>query len=150
MDITFEPWHLWTIVSVCLFIGEVFLPGFLLASLAIGALLGAAGHQFGGSVGWGMSGFALGAGVSLVLIRPYFAKILGPEQSSRFGADSMLGDEITVTDAGDVGGALKARYRDTTWSLRCEDELFEGDRVRITAVDGTTLVVRRGGAVPDT
>lgn len=143
MEIGLEPWHIWTIIALCLFIGEVFLPGFILASLAVGALVGAVSHQVTDELGWGIGGFAVGAGISLVLIRPYFASALGPEENSRFGADGMVGDVITVTDAGDVGGTLKARYRDTLWSLQCSDELFEGDKVEITAVQGGTLVVKR-------
>ncbi len=143
MEIGLEPWHIWTIVAMCLFIGEVFLPGFILASLAVGCLVGAVSHQFTDELGWGIGGFAIGAGISLVLIRPYVASALGPEEESRFGADGMVGDVITVTDAGDVGGTLKARYRDTLWSLQCSDELFEGDQVEITAVQGGTLVVKR-------
>jgi membrane protein implicated in regulation of membrane protease activity len=143
MDIGFEPWHVWTIAAVCLFIGEVFLPGFILASLAIGCLTGAVGHQLTDDLGWGIGGFAAGAGISLVLIRPYLARALGPEESARFGADAMIGDLITITDAGDVGGSLKARYRDTLWSLECDEELFEGDRAEIIEVSGSTLVVKR-------
>lgn len=143
MDIGLEPWHIWTIIALCLFIGEVFLPGFILASLAIGCLVGAATHQFTDELGWGIGGFAVGAGVSLVLIRPYFSTALGPEEQARFGAEGMVGDIIIVTDAGDVGGSLRARYRDTSWSLQCNEELFEGDRVEITAVQGGTLVVKR-------
>jgi membrane protein implicated in regulation of membrane protease activity len=143
MDIGLEPWHVWTIVAVCLFIGEVFLPGFILASLAVGCLVAAATHQFTDELGWGIGGFAAGAGISLVLVRPYFSKALGPEENVRFGAEAMVGDVITVTDAGDVGGALKARYRDTVWSLQCGDELFEGDRVVIVGVQGGTLLVKR-------
>ena len=146
MDIGLEPWHLWTIAAVCLFIAEAFLPGFILASLGIGCLAAAASHQFTDDLGWGIGGFAAGAGVSLALIRPYFARALGPEQSARFGAEGMIGDTITITDAGDVGGSLKARYRDTLWSLECSDELFEGDRAEITDVRGSTLVVKRVSA----
>jgi membrane protein implicated in regulation of membrane protease activity len=112
MNIGLEPWHVWTIIALCLFIGEVFVPGFLLASLAIGAMAGGVAHQFMGDLGWGIGGFAVGAGISLLLIRPYVAKMLGPEESARFGADNMVGDVITVTDANDVGGTIKARYRD--------------------------------------
>ncbi|MEE4202551.1 MAG: NfeD family protein [Halieaceae bacterium] len=142
MNIHLEPWHIWTIIAVCVFIGEVFLPGFILASLGVGCLTAAGAHQFTGDLGWGIAGFAFGAGVSLILIRPYFAKALGPEQESHFGAEGMLGDVLTVTDAGDIGGHLKGHYRDTVWSLRCEEEVFEGDRVQIIAVDGGVLVVK--------
>lgn len=141
METGLEPWHGWSILALCLFIAEVFLPGFILASLGVGCLAAAAAHQFSGDMSWGIAGFAAGAGVSLLLVRPYLARALGPEEHSRFGADAMIGDVVTVTDAEDVGGSLKARYRDTVWVLEASTELFEGDRVRITAVRSGTLVV---------
>ncbi|MEM0955133.1 MAG: NfeD family protein [Pseudomonadota bacterium] len=143
MNIGLEPWHVWTVVGVCLFIGEVFVPGFILASLGIGAFCGALLHQLTGDMGWGLGGFAAGSAVSLMLIRPYIARALGPEADTKFGADTMVGDTITISDAGDVGGSLKAQYRDTLWSLKTSDELFEGDRAKIIAVEGATLVVQR-------
>jgi len=142
MNIHLDPWHLWTITAVCLFIGEVFIPGFILASLGVGCLAAGAAHQFTGDLGWGIAGFAAGAGVSLLLIRPYLARALGPEEESHFGAEGMIGDVLTVTDASDVGGHLKGHYRDTVWSLKCDEEVFEGDRVQIVAVDGGVLVVK--------
>ena len=143
LDIGLQPWHIWAIIALCLFISEVFVPGFILARLGVGALVGGLAHQLTDDMGWGIGGFATGAGVSLALIRPYLARALSPRKSALFGADSMIGDVITVADAGDVGGKLKARYRDSLWSLRSSDDLFEGDRVVITAVDGATLIVQR-------
>lgn len=142
MNIGFEPWHFWIIAGVCLFIGEVFIPGFLLASLAVGCLAAGLAQYFLGDMVFAIGGFVIGAGVSLALIRPYFSKALGPEEESRFGADAMIGDVVVVSDAGDIGGSLKARYRDTVWSLRSDHDLFEGDEVEIIAVDGGTLVVK--------
>ncbi len=143
MEIGLEPWHVWVIVAVCLFIGEVFLPGFVLASLGVGALAAALVHQVTGDMGWGIGSFALGSGIGLLLIRPYFSKLLAPEEHSSFGAAGMVGDAITVCDASDVGGQLKARYRDSLWSLKSQDELLEGDQVVIINVDGATLVVKK-------
>ena len=143
MDIGLEPWHVWTVIAVCLFICEVFVPGFILASLGIGALCGALMHQLMGDMGWGLGGFAAGSAASLMLIRPYIASALGPEADTKFGADSMVGDVITITDASDVGGSLKAQYRDTVWSLKSSEELFEGDRAKIIGVEGATLIVQR-------
>lgn len=91
----------------------------------------------------GVGSFALGSGAALLLIRPYFSKLLAPEERSSFGAAGMVGDAITVSDASDVGGQLKARYRDSLWSLKSEDELFEGDQVVITDVEGATLIVKK-------
>lgn len=141
MNISFEPWHLWTIVGLSLFIGEVFLPGFVLASLGFGCLAAAGIHHVTGDMAFAIGGFVAGAGFALALVRPYLAKAFGPEQESSFGADGMLGDVIVVSDASDVGGSLKARYRDSLWSLRCDEDLFEGDRAEIVAVDGGILVV---------
>jgi len=141
MNITFEPWHLWTIGALCLLIGEVFLPGFLLASLGAGCLIAAGVHYLSGDMAYALGGFVLGAGVSLALVRPYFAIVFGPEEQSQFGPDAMIGDVVEVTDASDVGGSLKARYRDSSWSLRCDKDLFEGDKAKIVAVDGGVLVV---------
>ncbi len=142
MNVALEPWHLWIIAGLCLFIGEVFIPGFILASLAVGCLLGGGAHYLTDDLAFAIGGFILGAGASLALIRPYVAKALGPEEESRFGADAMIGDVVVVTDASDIGGSLKARYRDTVWSLHCEQDLFEGDRAEIVAVNGGTLVVK--------
>lgn len=142
MDVAFEPWHFWIIAGVCLFIGEVFIPGFLLASLAIGCFVASGVHYLGDSFAFAIGGFVAGAGASLALIRPYLANALGPEEESRFGADGMIGDVVVVIDGSDVGGSLKARYRDTLWSLRCEQDLFEGDEAEIIAVEGGTLVVK--------
>ncbi|MEM1402755.1 MAG: NfeD family protein [Pseudomonadota bacterium] len=142
MDTGFEPWHLWIIAGVCLFIGEVFISGFLLASLAVGCLVAGLVQYLTGDMAFAIGGFVVGAGASLALIRPYLAKALGPEEESRFGAAAMIGDVVTVSDAGDIGGTLKARYRDTVWSLRSDQDLFEGDEAEIIAVDGGTLVVK--------
>ncbi|MEE4277407.1 MAG: NfeD family protein [Halieaceae bacterium] len=142
MNIGLEAWHLWIIVGICLFIGEVFIPGFLLASLGAGSLAAGAIHYLSGDFAYAIGGFIAAAGAALALIRPYLARALGPEQESRFGADGMIGDVLTVTDASDVGGQLKGRYRDTVWNLRCDDDLFEGDKAEIIAVDSGTLIVK--------
>lgn len=142
MNISFEPWHVWTIAALCLFIGEVFAPGFLLASLGAGCLAGGAIHYLSGDMGAAIGGFVAGAGASLALIRPYFARALGPEEESSFGAEGMVGDIVLVTDGSDVGGKLKARYRDTLWTLQCEEDLLEGDRAEIVAVNGGILIVK--------
>lgn len=142
MNFDLDPWHLWTICAVVLLIGEVFVPGFILASLGLGAILAAITHQMSGEFGWGLAGFATGAAASLFLIRPFIARALGPEQQSRFGADGMVGDVIVISDADDIGGTAKAHYRDTTWSLRSDFALCEGDRVEIIGVDGGVLIVK--------
>lgn len=141
MDAMLQPWHLWIILGVCLFIGEVFVSSFLLAGLGFGCLMAGVVHWFAGDLTFAMAAFITWSITFLALIRPYLSKALGPEQVSYFGADGMIGDVVQVSDASDVGGQLKARYRDTTWTLRCDQDLFEGDKAQIIGVDGSILVV---------
>jgi membrane protein implicated in regulation of membrane protease activity len=139
----FEPWHIWLIIAVLFFVAEVFVPGFVLASLGIGALVAAGVHQYTADLNWGVGGWITGAFLSFLFLRPVVVKTLQDDTPSGFGAAGMVGSTLIVSDAEDVGGTLKARYRDSVWSLESEDDLVEGDRVTITNVHGTTLVVKK-------
>ena len=139
----FEPWHLWTIVAVVLFALEIFAPGFVLASMGVGALFAAAIHQYTGDLNWAVGGWILGAALSFVFMRPLLVKTMDADKPSGFGASGMVGDVVTVSDSGDVGGRLRANYRGSTWVLESEDDLMEGDRAVITDVRGTILVVTK-------
>ena len=55
MDMGLEPWHLWVSIALCLLIGEVFVSGFVLASLGLGALHGCTGPS-------AYRGYGLGCG----------------------------------------------------------------------------------------
>jgi membrane protein implicated in regulation of membrane protease activity len=139
----FEPWHIWLIAAVLFFVAEVFVPGFVLASLGIGAVIAAGVHQYTGDLNWGVGGWIVGAFLSFVFLRPVVVRTLVDDTPSGFGASGMIGNTVIVSDSEDVGGTLKARYRDSDWSLESEDDLIEGDTVTITNVRGTTLVVKK-------
>ena len=139
----FEPWHLWTIIAVVLFALEVFVPGFVLVSLGVGALFAAAIHQYTGDLAWAVGGWILGAALSFALIRPLLVKVMDADKPSGFGASGMIGDVVTVSDSEDVGGRLRATYRGSTWVLESEDDLMEGDRAVIAEVRGTILIVTK-------
>ena len=55
----------------------------------------------------------------------------------------MIGDVVIVSDSEDVGGNPKTRYRDSSWILESENDLIEGDRVKIVDVRGSTLIVKK-------
>jgi len=55
------------------------------------------------------------------------------------GRESLLGTEGTVLAVD--GGETWAQVEGERWRVRARDALAPGDRVRVTAVDGLTLVV---------
>lgn len=141
--IDFDPWHIWVIIALGCFIAEIFVPGFVIASIGVGALVGAAAHQYTGSLNWGIAGWIVGASISFIFIRPIIIKTISSDEPSGFGASGMLGDSVIVTDSEDVGGNPKARYRDSSWILESDDDLIEGDHVEIVGVRGSTLIVKK-------
>jgi membrane protein implicated in regulation of membrane protease activity len=141
--IDFDPWHIWVIIALACFIAEIFMPGFVLASIGVGALVAAATHQYSGDINWGIGGWIVGASIAFILIRPIVVKTISSDEPSGFGASGMIGDHVIVSDSEDVGGHPKARYRDSSWVLESENDLIEGDRVEIIDVRGSTLIVKK-------
>jgi membrane protein implicated in regulation of membrane protease activity len=142
-DIGLEAWHIWVILGILLFTAEIFVPGFVLASLGVGAFAGAAAHALSGELGWAIAGFIAGASLALVAIRPLVVRTFIDDAPSPFGAEGMKGLIVTITDADDVGGQLKTQFRDSTWAVVSDDDLLEGDRAEIIEVNGATLKVAR-------
>ena len=67
-------------------------------------------------------------------------------RSARVGAEALLGQEVVVRDTCDPLGRVSVRGE--LWRARCATRAKVGDKARIVAVDGLTLVVEpplRGG-----
>ncbi len=142
-SIALEAWHLWLIVGAILLTAEILVPGFVLAGLGFAAMCAAAVEYFTRDPGWALLGFIVGATVFFFAIRPIALRTFMDDTPSPFGVNAMIGQQVTVTDSPDVGGAMQAHFRDSTWQVESQDDLFEGDVAEIVAVDSTTLVVKR-------
>jgi membrane protein implicated in regulation of membrane protease activity len=59
----------------------------------------------------------------------------------RTGAEAMIGEEATVVSACRPLGEV--RVQGELWQARCDEGADPGDTVRIEAIEGLTLVVRR-------
>ncbi len=143
LDIGLEAWHIWVMVGILLFTAEIFVPGFVLASLGIGAFTGAGAQAVSGDLGWAIAGFIAGASIALMAVRPILVRTFMDDSPSPFGAEGMKGQLVTIIDAGDVGGQLKTQFRGSIWSIISDDDLLEGDHAEIIDVDGATLKVVR-------
>ncbi len=143
VDIGLETWHIWVVLGILLFIAEIFVPGFVLAGLGIGAFAGAAAHAVSNDLGWAIAGFIAGTSVALVAVRPLLVRTFMDDSPSPFGAEGMKGQIVTIIDADDVGGQLKTQFRGSIWAVVSDDELLEGDQAEITEVNGAALKVTR-------
>jgi len=143
LDIGLETWHIWVVLGILLFIAEIFVPGFVLAGLGIGAFAGAAAHAVSNDLGWAIAGFIAGTSVALVAVRPLLVRTFMDDSPSPFGTEGMKGQIVTIIDADDVGGQLKTQFRGSTWAVVSDDDLLEGDQAEITEVNGAVLKVTR-------
>lgn len=126
-----------------LFVGELFTPGVgVFATGGSIALLAGGLFLFEGTleVSPGVlipTTIVIGLGVVLAGRLAWRARRSRPVS----GAEAAVGRELTVTEAGEDGG--RGLLDGTSWQLRSDRgvRLREGRRVRVTAVEGVTLVV---------
>lgn len=144
----------WFFLAIVLFALETFIPGvhflwFGLAAAIVGALaMGAAPGGYAEAFSWPVQLvlFALIAVVTVFLVkrfaRPETAKSDEPGLNVR--GSEFIGRVVRVEDA-IVSGRGKVRAGDTIWQAQGEDAQ-KGASVRVTGVNGTSLVVERVGA----
>lgn len=145
------PWN-WVILAVALFVLETIIPGihflwFGLAAMLLGLALLAltqAAPDLAAAFGWQWQiiVFALLAVSTVFLVRRYAAD---PGVSDlphlNVRGSQYVGRVVTVAEA-IQNGRGKVRISDTLWQAQGEDAPV-GANVRITAVNGTVMVVAR-------
>jgi len=92
-----EHWHWWTLIALVLMIGEAFLPGLVLGSLAVGALAGGLSSAF--TDWWEIQFVAASVGtlVALVFLRPLAMKKWFSGESVATGIDALPGRRVRIT-----------------------------------------------------
>ncbi|MFE1602082.1 NfeD family protein [Methylobacterium sp. ID0610] len=127
----------WILFGLVLMVGELVLPGVFLVWLGLGALLtgvatGLAGAPWQAQV----LVFALLSGGTL-LVGHHLSRAR-PDALNRRGPD--LVGRVTALDAAIEGGIGRIRVDDSVWRVTGPD-LPAGARVRVTGLDGATLIV---------
>jgi membrane protein implicated in regulation of membrane protease activity len=138
-------WLFWFLLGVFLIAVEVTVAFTLYAgAVALGAFPAAIVAAVGGSLELQVAVFAVGAALSLLLIRPLARKHLVTPPAIRTGSDALVGALATVVDpVDDDSGQVKIRGGDL-WSARASKsgERFEkGAEVSVHAVRGVTVVI---------
>ncbi|MBK12738.1 MAG: hypothetical protein CL849_04335 [Crocinitomicaceae bacterium] len=154
-----EHWHLWTLVVLVLLIGEAFVPGLVLGSLAIGALAGGLTSLI--TEWWEYQFVAASAGalLSLVFLRPIAMRAWFSGDSVATGVDALPGRRVRVTEAfNPMSGRGRGRVDGDDWLLefskdwsghRNEGEvglndpanIAVGDLLEVVRVESNVLIV---------
>lgn len=136
-------WLVWLIIAGGLAGGEAVTGTFVLLMMSGGALGGAATAALGGP-------FLLQAFVSVLLtigllwlVRPVAVRHANPGPAAITGTEALVGREAVVT-AAVTRDSGRVRLNGSEWSARAIDpkqDLPEGTRVSVVAIDGATAVV---------
>jgi membrane protein implicated in regulation of membrane protease activity len=145
----YDPWHLWAAAALFLLIAEVFIPGLILACLAIGAIGGAIGDLLG--LGWeGQTLIAsLTSGLSLIFVRPFAMKKWFSGDGVKTGVDALIGRYAEVTtEVNNTTGFGRCKVDGDDWKMKLIDnqnstDVNLGARVEIVEVDSAILIVKQ-------
>ena len=150
----------WVVLALVMGLGEIFTAGFFLAPFAIGGVLAAAAAwlDLHGAVQWLL--FFGGTGASMLVLRRFMGRQDSPDDLP-VGAYRYVGMEARVIEDIDrVENTGRVRVLSDEWrAITDTGPVEEGSLVRVTAVQGTKLLVEftespppdyvRHGAAPD-
>ena len=140
------PWIIWLIVAVASFILEIFIPGFWVAILGIGALAAAPLAALGAGTTWQILVFAVVSIVSGIFFRPLALKYFFKSSEKReANTNAMIGKKAKVLSKITADEPGKAKIGSEVWTAIPENEeavFNEGETVEITAVDGAKIIVK--------
>ena len=140
------PWIIWLIVAVASFILEIFIPGFWVAILGIGALATVPLAALEVSTTWQILVFAVVSVIAGIFFRPLALKYFFKSSEKReANVNAMIGKKTKVVSKISSDEPGKAKIGSEVWTAIPENEsdtFEEGTMVEITAVDGAKIVVR--------
>jgi membrane protein implicated in regulation of membrane protease activity len=138
-----EIWWIWMIIAALFIVGEIFTQGFFLLWFGVGAAAAGVLALLGLGFGWQLAAFVVISGVLFIVSRR-FAERFSKKQPPGIGADRFIGLEgIVLEEIDNVKNSGRVRVQKDEW--RADSEKGEiipvGDRVKVTRMDGTHLVV---------
>ena len=132
---------------MALIILEIFVPGFVLACLGVGALAGGAAAALGWSVTVQLVVAAAASLLSFMFLRPVALKMSEAKDGATTGVDALLGRECRVTQPFDASTGLgRCKVDGDDWRAELADraqapEAGEHAAVWVVRVESNTLIV---------
>ena len=156
-----EHWHWWTLVVLVLLIGEAFVPGLVLGSLAVGALTGGLTSLITELWEYQLVAASAGALTSLVFLRPIAMRRWFSGDSIATGVDALPGRTVRVTEAfNSQSGRGRGRVDGDDWLLEFSKDwdgkrdegkvglnnaakIGVGDLLEVVRVESNVLIVKQ-------
>ncbi len=139
----------WVVLALVMGLGEIFTAGFFLLPFAIGGVLAAAAAwlDLHGAVQWLF--FFGGTGASMLVLRRFMGRQDSPDDLP-VGAYRYIGMEARVIEDIDlVENTGRVRVLSDEWrAVTDTGPVEEGSLVRVTAIQGTKLLVELTGSPP--
>jgi len=140
-----QPWLIWMIAAILLFILEIFTPGFLLACLGIGCLAGGGFALMGLGLSLQVIIFAVISQIVFFGIRPFILKrFYTASEGIKTNVDALVGKQGVVTEAINPAGNIgRIVVGGEDWRGVTEDNsaVDAGVSVKVIRVEGTKLIV---------
>ena len=154
-----EQWHWWTLAVLILLIGEAFVPGLVLGSLAVGAVAGGVASLITDWWEYQFVAASAGAVLSLLFLRPLAMRHWFSGDSVATGVDALPGRKVRITKTIDPAtGRGRGRVDGDDWliefpkdwpgrrdegqaSLNQVDQFSVGDQLEVLRVESNVLIV---------
>jgi membrane protein implicated in regulation of membrane protease activity len=140
----FEIWWIWMAMAALFIVGEIFTQGFFLFWFGIGAAVAGVLAILGLGVGWQLGAFVVVSGGLFVASRR-LAEKMSKKQPPGIGADRFIGLEgVVLEEIDNVKNTGRVRVQKDEWRADSEngETIPEGERIVVTRLDGTHLVVK--------
>jgi membrane protein implicated in regulation of membrane protease activity len=142
-----EPYQLLIALGFVFLVLEIFIPAFMVASIAVGFFMAALGSYLGGSVEWQIFLFSLGVLLTFFGIRPMMGKVgYGKGGEVKTNQDALLGRRGKVTERIDNSNNLgRVSLDGDVWRAQSSNNVLieVGDSVEVVSVESIVLSVKK-------
>ncbi|WP_260484166.1 NfeD family protein [Sphingomicrobium flavum] len=145
-----DPGIAWVVFGVLLLAAELMAPGVFLAFIGAAAVItGIFTWMFDLGLTFQLALFALYTAVAVYIGKKIYAQPVIDESDGTLNerAIQLVGKKVTALGTFDHGEG-RVRLGDSVWNARSDRAVVDGDRLEVTAVDGTCLIVDTPRALP--
>lgn len=143
---TFELWHIWILISMTLFILEIFIPSFIMFNFGLGAMVSSVMAGLDLSIEMQLIVFGIATLLSFFLIRPFMLKYgYRRSHNQKTNVEAIVGRIGTVSDSIDhEKGTGAVRIDGDVWTAYSSNREYiaKDTLVEIERVDSIILYVK--------
>lgn len=140
-----EPWQIWIVAAMALFIAELATPGFFTAAIGVGCLAAALTDWMGWGIEVQITALSTVTLVVFLTLRPLFLKYLDSESGIKTNTEALIGKQGYVLERIDpIAHSGRVVVGGEDWKAVSIDDAIVEERasVEVIQVDGTRLIVR--------